>query len=127
MGTLPRPGTVKPHLTNTTQHHAEGIRTDQASQSQRRAGRPLRRQERREALPARRGEGALGSHQGEQTAGKSGFLVTYFVLPLFLARQLTAATAVFVCRGNHYCQLPVVTVLLYRTPRTSSTLCRTRR
>merc|ERR1711962_1513904 len=49
--------------------NAEGKRTHQASEPQRRAGRSHRRQEGREAVQTRGGQEVVGLHQGEETAG----------------------------------------------------------
>merc|ERR1711962_791063 len=57
------------HTLDTSPHHAQGKRTHQASEPQRRPGRPGGGQEGREAEPTRGGEAPLGLHQGEEAAG----------------------------------------------------------
>merc|ERR1712168_1388782 len=52
-----------------TSHNAQGKRTHQASEPQRRPGRPGGGQEGREAEQTRGGEAPLGLHQGEEAAG----------------------------------------------------------
>merc|ERR1711953_1281133 len=57
------------HTLDTSPHHAQGKRTHQASEPQRRPGRPGGGQEGREAEPTRCVEAPLGLHQGEEAAG----------------------------------------------------------
>merc|ERR1711953_222340 len=57
------------HTLDTSPHHAQGKRTHQASEPQRRPGRPGGGQEGREAEQTRGGEAPLGLHQGEEAAG----------------------------------------------------------
>merc|ERR1712142_229589 len=57
------------HTHTHTSHNAQGKRTHEASEPERRPGGPGGGQEGREAEPARGGEAALGLHQGEEAAG----------------------------------------------------------